>query len=445
MKACTSLLLLLLLLGAALEATAKSLVLAGGGISDDNVAVYGSIVDLAGGVGVARIGIVVAASGDPADSASFYTDLFVRVYGAREAVVIPIDLGQLHNNEDPAVVALIQGLGGFFFGGGDQARVIEARGEEGVGDHKPPRIGDPLPPSLHLRPSLSIHPPPPNPPPPCSFFHNQGGVRVESSALRAIKAAHDAGAVVAGSSAGTACQGSAVMINGGRSYEAVVYGSYSSAQSNADKLVYDPKGGLGTIHGVVVDSHFSERGREGRLARLLWDTRDQPHGAARGIGVDEDTALVITAMDTEPRAKVVGKFGVLFMDLSGAWDDTASARWHLRNVRTHYLTEDDSIDMVSWRVTFASWKSATGGREDYDYAVTSADVFGARQFARVATNLFNSRYSKEATGSTKEKKPQYEVRMSKELGAGAKGRSPVDGYFMVSYRDLLLEMYEVVN
>ncbi|XP_061407642.1 cyanophycinase-like [Lethenteron reissneri] len=402
MKTCISL-LLLLLLGAALEARAKSLVLAGGGISDDNAAVYGAIVELAGGVGVARIGIVVAASGDPADSASFYTDLFVRVYGAREAVVIPIDLGQVHNNEDPAVVALIQGLGGFFFGGGDQARVIEA------------------------------------------FFHNQGGVRVESSALRAIKEAHDAGAVVAGSSAGTACQGSAVMINGGRSYEAVVYGAYSSAQSNADKLVYDSEGGLGTIHGVVVDSHFSERGREGRLARLLWDTRDKPHGAARGIGVDEDTALVITAMDTEPRAKVVGKFGVLFMDLSGAWDDTASASWHLRNVRVHYLTEDDSLDMLSWRVTFAPWKSATGGREDYDYAVTSADVFGARQFARVATNLFNSRYSKEATGSTKEKKPQYEVRMSKELGAGAKGRSPVDGYFMVSYRDLLLEMYEAVN
>ena len=38
---------------------------------------------------------------------------------------------------------------------------------------------------------------------------------------------------------------------------------------------------------------LSERGREGRIIRLVADTRSQTHGTLRGVGVDEDTALVV--------------------------------------------------------------------------------------------------------------------------------------------------------
>ena len=45
---------------------------------------------------------------------------------------------------------------------------------------------------------------------------------------------------------------------------------------------YDPLGGLGILQNVMIDAHFSERTRQGRLFRLLVHTNT--------VGVDEDTA-----------------------------------------------------------------------------------------------------------------------------------------------------------
>ena len=38
---------------------------------------------------------------------------------------------------------------------------------------------------------------------------------------------------------------------------------------------------------------FSERGREGRLIRLVSDTMEQDLGTTMSVGVDENTALVV--------------------------------------------------------------------------------------------------------------------------------------------------------
>ena len=43
---------------------------------------------------------------------------------------------------------------------------------------------------------------------------------------------------------------------------------------------------------------YSQRGREGRLIRLLSDTRRSKHGVNWGIGIDENTALVVTHVGT---------------------------------------------------------------------------------------------------------------------------------------------------
>ena len=78
-------------------------------------------------------------------------------------------------------------------------------------------------------------------------------------------------------------------------------------ETNSVKLNYSPQGGLGLFSdSYVVDTRFSELGREGRLIRLLQDTRHLPViGATRGIGIDEDTALVVTNSLTKPVAKVI--------------------------------------------------------------------------------------------------------------------------------------------
>ncbi len=64
-------------------------------------------------------------------------------------------------------------------------------------------------------------------------------------------------------------------------------------------LVYDPTGGLQLFNGFVLDAHFSDRGREGRLTRVIQQTRDEPGtGVAKGIAVDEETALIVTGIFT---------------------------------------------------------------------------------------------------------------------------------------------------
>ena len=66
-----------------------------------------------------------------------------------------------------------------------------------------------------------------------------------------------------------------------------------TSESGVDnQLVYDPLGGMGLLRGVVIDAHFTRKGREGRLWKLLQDTRYLDVGAARGFGVDENTAFV---------------------------------------------------------------------------------------------------------------------------------------------------------
>lgn len=64
--------------------------------------------------------------------------------------------------------------------------------------------------------------------------------------------------------------------------------------------------GLGLLHGVIIDQHFSERGR---LPRLLSALAQQP--TLLGLGIDEDTALVVRPFDS---IEVVGSGAVTAVD-----------------------------------------------------------------------------------------------------------------------------------
>ena len=55
----------------------------------------------------------------------------------------------------------------------------------------------------------------------------------------------------------------------------------------------------------------SDRGREGRLARLVADTMNMQIGAPYGIGVDESTSLVITNVDTASASGEVSSIGMI--------------------------------------------------------------------------------------------------------------------------------------
>jgi cyanophycinase len=67
--------------------------------------------------------------------------------------------------------------------------------------------------------------------------------------------------------------------------------------------------GLGLVPGVIVDQHFVKRQRENRLFGLVLK-----HPEERGVGIDEDTALLVT---NGRQVEVVGKGPVLLVDADG--------------------------------------------------------------------------------------------------------------------------------
>jgi cyanophycinase len=64
--------------------------------------------------------------------------------------------------------------------------------------------------------------------------------------------------------------------------------------------------GLGMLEGVVIDQHFAQRGRIGRLLSAI---AQNPH--ILGIGIDEDTAVHVTP---DGVFKVLGSQAVTVLD-----------------------------------------------------------------------------------------------------------------------------------
>ncbi|CAN5177546.1 hypothetical protein BH11PSE10_BH11PSE10_11140 [soil metagenome] len=210
--------------------------------------------------------------------------------------------------------ATVQRLNGIFFSGGDQARLLE---------------------SLVGRDA-------------------QGRYRRISEQLRLLQQRHAAGQlVVAGSSAGDSAQSGGnwrgrpvPMISGGESWrvlaEGFVPGGGPMEEGSARRGVGYADGGLGFFRFGPLDSHFSQRSREGRLLRFVKDS-----GMDYGFGVDENTALRVHQADSAGRTalSVVGAGGVFIVDVRGS---TANAvgPFDIRGATVHYLHAGDraSID-----------------------------------------------------------------------------------------------------
>src|SRR3712207_1798756 len=99
--------------------------------------------------------------------------------------------------------------------------------------------------------------------------------------------------------------------------------------------------GLGLIDGVIVDQHFTQRNRFGRLLALV---AHSPH--LLGVGVDEDTAMVVT----EGRyVEVLGKGAVTVFDGSRMHTKAYAAKstrpLEISNVVLHSLPAGARFDL----------------------------------------------------------------------------------------------------
>jgi cyanophycinase len=115
-----------------------------------------------------------------------------------------------------------------------------------------------------------------------------GGTAVDHAIRQA--AAH--GTVIAGTSAGASVMSDTMIVEGG-------------ARDTPKKETISMAHGMGLLHGVVIDQHFAQRGR---INRLLSAVAQNPR--VLGIGIDEDTALVVS----NTKCEVIGSQAVTVLD-----------------------------------------------------------------------------------------------------------------------------------
>ena len=141
-----------------------------------------------------------------------------------------------------------------------------------------------------------------------------------------------AGGVIAGTSAGASVMSETMLVRGS-----------SSESHRIGDLHMAP--GLGLIRDVLIDQHFGERGR---IGRLLGAVAHNPR--MLGIGIDEDTAIVVK----DRSFRVIGAGAVYVLDGAGmTYSNIAEGgqdrALSLTDVRLHVLTHGDSFNLGTRR------------------------------------------------------------------------------------------------
>ena len=432
---------------------AKSIVLIGGNIQNvesgntDSIAIYQRIIELAGGAENSKVGILTTAavSREKAQvKAESYANDF-HALGVSDVKWIPLHIENCASyKNDQTIANLIKTRTIFFFGGGLTSHALE-----------------------------------------CFFDPKYDGTYTDSLALKTIRHRHENGAVIAGNSAGAMIQTNAPVLSGGESYQALMFGALESDARllqniqfpslerwtlwMAMRLEYRPEGGLGFFPYGPIDTHFSERGRQGSLIRFASDL-----GQPLSFGIDENTALVVTNVDT-PRAKinVVGQGGISILNLRQSKVDTMNNYWSIFDIKMSYLTQGDSFNVQDSSIQFSDYKEPLVIDGQPKDIIISTNIFSSwepyirillnlnnvnnpmlfpelnqsdrpnkREFINTAFSLFKSSRSV-AFGQSFETTPAtYVVTFTEDISMGSQGflgRNNL-GEEVISFRDLIIDI-----
>lgn len=141
--------------------------------------------------------------------------------------------------------------------------------------------------------------------------------------------------VIAGTSAGAMAM-SSEMISGGSSSEALLKGSV------------DMREGMGFIPSLIIDSHFIQRGRFGRLAEAV---AKHPH--LLGVGLAEDTGMIIKNCN---ELSIIGSGMVIFFDPSSLSHNNVEIleEWTpmtMTNLTVHVLANGDNFHIDTKKIS----------------------------------------------------------------------------------------------
>jgi cyanophycinase len=307
-----------------------NLVIVGGGLEDNNTSVYDQLIELAGGTEKATFAVIPSASGIAVQSYSSFRSTLI-AYGINPEHIYLINIAMVdddsttdlneadwsNNGNDPGLAELVRSCSAVWFTGGDQTRTMKTL----------------------VRPDGTKTP-----------------------VLEAIWEVFNSGGVIGGSSAGAAIMSEA-MIGGGNSLAALTHGIIKDYRGDdfpeGDGLLMSK--GLGFFPLGIVDQHFGQRARIGRLAVALMNEKP---GFNLGFGVDENTALIY--LGSQNLVKVAGAGMVTIIDATNATLSYIQDLPAIEHLLVSLLEEGDSFDGVTGQVIPVEGKKPTRGNEYYN-------------------------------------------------------------------------------
>src|SRR3954449_12419526 len=124
---------------------------------------------------------------------------------------------------------------------------------------------------------------------------------------QAVVQRHEEGAVVAGTSAGASAMSTHMV-------------AFGASGATPKQRMFQMAAGLGILPGVIIDQHFEQRNRLGRLLAII-----AQNPSLLGIGVDEDTAGVV---GPDRVMEVIGRRSVTIIDGSQSDTDAWEVKAH---------------------------------------------------------------------------------------------------------------------
>ncbi len=153
-----------------------------------------------------------------------------------------------------------------------------------------------------------------------------GGTVIEDQILEIYRQ----GGIIAGTSAGASVMGQTMLV-GGEATETHKIGNWMMAP------------GFGLAKGMMIDQHFAQRGRIGRLLGAV-----ALNPGILGIGIDEDTAVIVDKTHFEVMGSnavyVIDGHSVSYTNIS---EDSAEKTMSMHDVKLHILAHGESYDFRS--------------------------------------------------------------------------------------------------
>ncbi|MFL5650741.1 MAG: cyanophycinase, partial [Chloroflexota bacterium] len=171
-----------------------------------------------------------------------------------------------------------------------------------------------------------------------------GGTRLADAVLEQFRK----GAVVAGTSAGASAMSSHMI-------------AFGASGATPKHRMAQIAAGLGVLPGVIIDQHFQQRNRYGRLLSVI-----AQNPSLLGLGVDEDTAGVV---GPDGVMEVIGRGSVTIIDGANAETDAWEVHGHrpvmISGVTLHALPSGYKFDLRHRRrIASSPLKALPGGIVD---------------------------------------------------------------------------------